>query len=224
MCDQTASGSPPKPRTRYVNSIILTLKNEKLLAAALICAFAISALFAGTARSVADSAANPDYGCTYSPKAKGDVLHFERCAWSDAAGHIHLKRKHRLALDFDRYGLASVNIGGGWYYVRRDGRLARVMVMDNWAEPFADDLARSPVGSKIGFIDRNLALVIPARYDGAFPFERGWAEVCIDCKLVLDGEHSSYMGGLWGCIDHHGHEREPFRAGQDAGHLCRNDG
>jgi hypothetical protein len=97
------------------------------------------------------------------------------------------------------------------------------MMMDNWAEPFADGLARSPVGGKIGFIDRNLALVISARYDGAFPFEHGWAAVCTDCKLASDGEHSSYVGGRWGCIDPHGHEQEPFRPDQGAGHVCRND-
>ena len=96
----------------------------------------------------------------------------EHCARSDAAGHFHLKRQHLLALDFGRQGLASVNIDGGWYYVRRDGRLAPVMTMDNGAEPFAEGFARSPVGGKIGFINRNLALVIPARYDGALPFER----------------------------------------------------
>lgn len=200
------------------------MKVLPLNGAVLICAFTLSALFAGIEWSMANPVANPDYRCIYSSKAKDDVLDFEHCAWSDAAGHIHLKRKHLLALDFDRNGLASVNIGGGWYYVRRDGRLAPVMMMDNWAEPFADGLARSPVGSKIGFINRNLALAIPARYDGALPFEHGWAEVCIDCKLTSDGEHSWYVGGRWGCIDHRGHERGPFRPGQGAGHVCRNDG
>ena len=120
---------------------------------------------------------------------------------SDAAGHFHLKRNHLRAPDFDRHGLASVYIGGGWYDARRDGRLAPVMARDNGAEPFADGLARSPQGGKIGFIDRHLAWVIPARYDGAFPSEQGWAEVCIGCKLTTDGEHSGYAGGLWGCID-----------------------
>jgi hypothetical protein len=190
---------------------------------ALGCAFALSVMFAGTAWSQAGSVADADYSCTYSPKAKGDVSHFERCTWSDAAGHLHLKREHLLALDFDRYGLAGIYIDG-WYYVRRDGRLAPVMMMDNWAESFADGLARSPVGSKIGFIDRNLALVVPARYDGAFPFEHGWAAVCIDCKLASDGEHSWYVGGRWGCIDRHGHERKPFKPDQGVDHLCRNDG
>jgi hypothetical protein len=98
------------------------------------------------------------------------------------------------------------------------------MAMDNWAEPFAEGLARSPVGGKIGFINRDLALVIPARYDGALPFEDGWAEVCIGCKLTSHGEHSSYEGGRWVCVDRHGHEREPFGASQAAGRVCRNEG
>jgi len=160
--------------------------------AALIGVFAISAMFAGTAWSVASPATNPDHACTYAPKAKSDVLHFEHCARSDAAGHFHLKHRHLLALDFGRNGLASVNIDGGWYYARRDGRLVPVMTMDNGADPFSEGLARSPVGGKIGFINRNLALVIPARYDGALPFGDAGAEVCIGCKRVSHGEHSEF--------------------------------
>ena len=192
--------------------------------AALICVFTIVAMFAGAAWSVASPATNPDHSCTYAPKAKSDVLHFEHCARSDAARHFHLKRQHILALDFDRNGLASVNIDGGWFYVRRDGRLAPVMTMDNGAEPFSEGLARSPVGGKIGFINRNLALVIPARYDGALPFQHAGAEVCIDCRMVSHGEHSSYEGGRWACIDQHGHEREPFSADRGAGQVCGKDG
>jgi hypothetical protein len=190
---------------------------------ALYCALTVSVTFAGTAWSETSKVANADHACTYASRAKGDVLQFEHCAWSDAAGHLHLKRKHRLALDFDRHGLATVNIGGGWYYVRRDGRSAPTMMYDNWAESFTDGLARSPVGGKIGFINRNLALVIPARYDGALPFRHGRAEVCIDCKVASDGEHSWYKGGRWACIDHLGHEREPFTPDQRAGHVCPND-
>jgi hypothetical protein len=190
--------------------------------AALVCALTFAVMLSGPAWSQASKAA--DTSCTYAAKTGGDVLHFEHCARTDPAGHPRLERKHLLALEFDRHGLAGVNIGDGWYYVRRDGRFAAVMKMDNWAESFADGLARSPVAGKIGFINRNLALAIPARYDGALPFEHGWAEVCIDCKLVSHGEHSWYEGGRWACIDRLGREREPFRPGRSAGHVCRNDG
>jgi hypothetical protein len=188
---------------------------------ALACALVVSVAFAGPARADASQAANADYSCTYSSKAKSDVVEVDHCASSDAAGHIHLKRQHLRALDFDRYGLASVYIDGNWHYVSRDGRLARVMTMDNGADPFADGLARSPVGAKVGFINRDLTLAIPPRYDGALPFENGSAEVCIDCKLVSEGEHSSYQDGRWACIDRHGHERQPFSASPGAGHACR---
>jgi hypothetical protein len=188
----------------------------------LVCAFTVSVLFAGTAWS--ETGRTTSGNCTYSPKAKGDVVNPEHCAWSDAAGHIHLKREHLLALDFDRHGLASVHIDDGWYYVRRDGRLAPVMMRDNWAESFVDGLARSPVAGKIGFINRHLELVIPARYDGALPFRHGRAEVCIDCKLTSEGEHSWYVGGRWGCIDHHGRAWKSFSPDGGAGRVCRNDG
>jgi hypothetical protein len=190
------------------------------MAAALLGALTASVMLAGPAWPASDIA-NRDVHCAYVPKAKGEVVAVDNCARLDPAGDFHLKRQHLIALDFDRHGLASVNINGGWHYVRRDGRLVPVMTMDNGAEPFVDGLARSSSGGKIGFIDRDLMLVIPARYDGALPFQHGWAEVCIDCKLVTEGEHSRYVGGNWGCIDRHGHERKPFTPDRAAGEACR---
>jgi WG repeat protein len=188
----------------------------------LVCGFAAWVMLTAPAWPADGHATSTELGCTYSSKAKGDVLHVDHCAWSDTAGHIHLKREPRLALDFDRYGLASVNIGGGWYYVGRDGRLAPVATLDNWAEPFFGGLARSPAGNKIGFINRNLVFVIPPRFGGALPFEDGWAEVCIDCKLTSQDEHSWYEGGRWSCIDRRGHERKPSSPGLGAAQVCRN--
>jgi hypothetical protein len=96
----------------------------------LVCAFTVSVIFAGTAWSETSQTANADYGCTYSPKAKDDVLRFEHCAWSDAAGQIHLKRKHQLALDFDRHGWRwLVLCATGWAAGPRydDGELGRTV-------------------------------------------------------------------------------------------------
>jgi hypothetical protein len=190
-------------------------------ATALTCALAALAAFVEPARPATSQGAGADQNCAYAAKGRGEIVQVDHCAWVDAAGRIHLKRRHLRALDFGRHGLASVNIDGAWHYVSRDGRLAPVMSMDNGADPFADGLARSPVGGKIGFIDRNLAFVIPARFEGALPFDHGSAEVCVDCKLNSDGEHSSYEGGRWACIDRHGHERQPFSAGPGAGQVCR---
>ena len=93
--------------------------------------------------------------------------------------------------------------------------MAPVMIMDNWPEDFSNGLARSPVGNKIGYIDRSLKLVIPARYDGAFPFEHGTARVCTGCTTQTAGEHSYYAGDRWGCIDRHGRAVGPLRRRED---------
>jgi len=152
-----------------------------------------------------------DRDCTYRSRTHHDVGTFKHCAWIDQNGHVHVAPRHLRRLSYDKYGLANIHVDR-WYYVRRDGRVAPVMTLDNWAEPFSDGRARSPVGKKIGYIDRHLRLVIPARYDGAFSFERGIAVVCTGCKATSDGEHHWYEGGMWGCIDREARQQRPFRS------------
>jgi hypothetical protein len=89
--------------------------------------------------------------------------------------------------------------------------------MDNGPDYFEDSLARSRVGDKIGYIDRKLNLVIPATYDGAYPFKDGVAVVCTACTHVSDrtateGERGWYQGGQWGRIDRRGRVVSPFRS------------
>jgi hypothetical protein len=179
-----------------------------LVAGALLGLSAHAAILAEERRN---GAALPNLDCTYNSRVDRDIALFHGCAWLDQNGRLHVTPWHLGRLTYDRYGLATIRVDQ-WYYVRRDGRLAPVMALDNWAEPFSDGLARSPAGGKIGYIDRELRLVIPARFDGAFGFERGAAVVCIGCKLVSSGEHSHYEGGTWGCIDRKGQELSPLRS------------
>lgn len=179
----------------------------KLIAAGVLLAILTEA--AALAAERPHRIAGADRDCTY--RTHDDVRTHKHCARIDRDGHLHVVPRHLRRLSYDKNGLANIHVDR-WYYVRRDGRAAPVMALDNWAEPFSDGRARSPVGKKVGYIDRDLRLVIPARYDGAFPFERGTAVVCTGCKTVSDGEHSRYEGGMWGCIDRKGRERKPFRS------------
>jgi len=140
--------------------------------------------------------------CAYTPRG-GEMQTFADCAWKDEQGQIRLSSPHLARLQFDRYGLAGVYVAG-WYYIARDGRSAAVTTFDNGPDPFSEGLARSPIGDKIGYIDRHLRMTIPAGFDGAFQFEHGLASVCLGCREIADGEHRSYAGGNWGCIDRHG--------------------
>jgi hypothetical protein len=179
----------------------------RLVIAAWLAAALLAPALAGAKDADAPAAAQLD--CAYAARGVGDVAPYKNCAHVDAAGDIRLAARHLRRLRFDRYGLASLWLGQSFYYVSRSGRLAPVMAMDNWADDFADGLARSPRGAKVGYIDRSLALAIPARFDGALPFKHGRAAVCVGCRLDRAREPADYVGGGWGCIDTGGREVTP---------------
>lgn len=141
----------------------------------------------------------------------------KQCATRGPDGEPHLTSSYRSRLQFEADGLARVVLyspggkKGQWYYTRRDRPLVPVATYDNGADDFVDGRARSPVGGKVGYIDRDLDLVIPAIYDGAYPFEKGMAVVCLACALVSDGSHHWYEGGEWGQIDPTGRVVVPFQ-------------
>jgi hypothetical protein len=148
---------------------------------------------------------------------------FKRCATTGPDGRPRLNRSYLARLRY-RDGLASVMLFNGtdtrkyqWYYVRRGVIPVPVESMDNGPDYFEDGLARSRVGGKIGYIDRKLNLVIPATYDGAYPFRDGVAVVCTACTIeydrtVTEGERSWYVGGQWGRVDRRGRVVSPFRS------------
>jgi len=145
-------------------------------------------------------------------------LIFKQCAIAGPDGRPRLTPAYVPRLQYRLDGLAPVllsvagkKVRGQWYYTRRGGPLVPVERYDNGPDDFVDGRARSPVGDKVGYIDRNLDLVIPAVYDGAYPFEKGLAVVCRGCTLVSDGSHHWHEGGEWGRIDPTGRVVVPFQ-------------
>jgi hypothetical protein len=145
--------------------------------------------------------------CAFSDRVSREIEAPSDCGWIDKNGSAHIKPRYWRRVAFDRHRLASIRVGGNWYWFNRSGRQAQTMLVDTWAEDFVNGRARSPRSGKIGYVDRTLRLVIPARYDGALPFDNGVAEVCKECSLVQMGEHWMYEGGDWFCIDPRGRER-----------------
>ncbi|BAM87092.1 hypothetical protein S58_10810 [Bradyrhizobium oligotrophicum S58] len=188
-----------------------------------------AALGAGAFPAVA--ADRPDHGEVTSHDCWEPSSTVKGCAVAGDDGQFRVTPSFRASLQFDRNGLAVVLVlgrskgeAGRWFYVKRDGAMAAVMAYDNGAEEFTDGRARSPVGAKIGYIDRSLRLVIPPTYDGAYPFEKGVAVVCLGCSLVSEGGHSWYEGGTWGCIDPDGKPVVAFRPRaqqQTFAEICR---
>jgi hypothetical protein len=137
----------------------------------------------------------------------------------DAAGQRWMKPEDLRALSFDKDGIAAVWIAAvkRFHNVGRDGRMVPVVTYDNGPDYFVEGLARTPANGKVGFIDRTLRVVIPARYDMAFPFEHGRAAVCNGCVPKRHGEHAFMEGGLWGMIDRDGREIVPpqYHSGEE---------
>ena len=110
-----------------------------------------------------------------------------RCAEPRANGTVRIRREALRALAFDSEGLAVVFVAGQFYYVNRAGETAPTLRFDNGADDFVEGLARTVRNGKIGFIDQHLVEVIPARWDFAFPFQKGLAVVCTSCTVSREG-------------------------------------
>jgi hypothetical protein len=183
------------------------------------------------AQTAGEARAPQEVGCAYWPNATAsspdvELGSYERCGreWPD--GTAEIAARHLAALDFGPdtgpQGLATLRLGQHFYYVRRDGRSARVPALDNWADDFADGRVRTVATvdgvEKVGYLDTRLEVAIPPRFDWGFPFADGRAVVCFGCRLEAPDEdgHRSVTGGLWGIIDRSGREIVPIASTRDA--------
>ena len=154
--------------------------------------------------------------CSYVPQQTAENPYPEMGTFAGCAeladGNLRIVREHLDALDFDQDGLATLVIEKQFYYVRADGTMAPVVTWDNFADDFSEGLARTPVGGKLAYIDKNLTVVLPPVYDWGWPFESGSALVCKGCRREKepDGEHTAVVGGSWGFIDTGGAEIVPL--------------
>ena len=174
-------------------------------------------------------AADGGSACSYVPAAssrhlarEGEVNSFTDCGTERSDGTAELRPEHLAALDFDADGLALVRFGEHFYYVRPDGRSARVPTYDNWADDFSEGLVRTlrtvDGERKVGYLDLELAVAVAPSFDWGFPFEGGRARVCVGCRAgEPDGDgHSEISGGLWGYIDRTGRTVVPIKYSREA--------
>jgi hypothetical protein len=95
-----------------------------------------------------------------------------------------------------KIGLVGIN--------RKENVLFNVYVFDNGPDYPSDGLFRILRNGKIGYADTLGNIIIPPKFDCAFPFENGIAQVGIGCKTKIDGEHSFWIEGKWHKIDKRG--------------------
>jgi hypothetical protein len=188
-------------------------KSRSLILAALLAATIAGSVFA-----------SEPFDCFYSSRAASKDKHSEfslhrRCATLQSDGSIIILPQHLRALDFHSDGLATLVLKrGGWFYVRPNGKSLEVLTYDNGADYFVEGVVRGRRNGKIAFFDRTFRMVLPPKYDFAWPFDNGLASVCSGCKEehAPDPEHHAALtGGTWGYIDHRGNEVIPVKYSRD---------
>jgi hypothetical protein len=159
--------------------------------------------------------------CRYCPIETQDnpypeLTYFKDCAYEDENGGIVIRDNHIKNILFDNDNLASIYFNDtDIVYVNTSGKTAKVLYFDNGADYFQEGLARTIKDGKIGFINKNLDVVILPNFDFAFPFSNGVATVCNGCYIVLDGEYSIVVGGKWGYINKKGDVTLPISYEKD---------
>ncbi|MFB5652239.1 WG repeat-containing protein [Leptospira wolffii] len=127
--------------------------------------------------------------------------------YKDKEGKVAISPQYSVAYDFQETGIAFAFGKGGWICIDSKNReLLHPFPFDNGPDDFSEHKARFVENGKIGFFDPFCKKVIPADFDFAFPFEKGYSVICSGCKSVRepDGEHSILEGGKYGLIDSKG--------------------
>jgi hypothetical protein len=85
---------------------------------------------------------------------------------------------------FAASGLAlALHSDAGWVYIdRHHRRIGKALDVDNRPDEVFGGYARfKAANGKIGFLNRERRVVVPARYDAAFPFTNCKVVVCVGC-------------------------------------------
>jgi len=123
--------------------------------------------------------------------------------YQNSDGSPAISARFVIAGNFNSCGYAYAD---GFYIDTEGNRTLRPLNFDNGPDYFSEGLARYHGGDKIGYMDYNLNIVIPATFDFAFPFKNSMAIVCLECspQASPDDGHPEISGGKWGVIGKHG--------------------
>jgi hypothetical protein len=140
--------------------------------------------------------------------------------------YAYTDSKNRIVVPYGRYSMCLTDtiktIGfvmksnhGCWAIDNKGKELFRVYVVDNGNDFPSEGVFRilDQGGNKIGFADMNGKVIVPPRYDAAFPFSEGMAAVGNGTEKVdiSNGEgHCVFKGGKWGFINLSGEEVIPL--------------
>jgi len=138
--------------------------------------------------------------------------------------------KYRICFTEKFYDIAIVqNSGYEIVGINRDEKiLFKVFLSDFGPDEPSNGLFRIVENGKIGYANLHGKIIIQPQFDGATPFEKRKAKVCMGCVLKAKGEHHYWSGGTWYTIDKKGNKIKGLTNGYCTAHQkafnkkCRN--
>jgi hypothetical protein len=133
----------------------------------------------------------------------------DACAYVAAPGDTVIpfgRYPMAATLRFDQLALV-LKPGMGWVGINRQEQvLFKAFIFDNGPDYPAEGVMRVVnEAGLIGYADTATGrVVLPPRYEAAFPFDSGRAQVGRRCRLETDGEHSWWRCAEWSYINHQG--------------------
>lgn len=149
-------------------------------------------------------AADETVSCTIY---QSDLESIDHCVQKSKDGSFKILKSALTKIKFDAQGLAGGSIHkNGCYWFNKEGLLRKTLCFDNGPDFFKEGLTRFiDARGTFGFMDKKLQIKIPSQYTFSFPFENGYAKVCMNCKEEkIDNEHFIMVGGEWSIIDKSG--------------------
>ena len=144
--------------------------------------------------------------CVFPNQSEQMIL--ENCAVKSERGVFKILKPALAKIKFDSKGLAGGSIlTDGCYWLNSKGLLLKTHCFDNGADYFEDGFARYiDAAGKFGYMNQELEVKIRGKYTFAFPFQRGYAKVCMNCvkEKSKDSEHTLVTGGKWMIINKDG--------------------
>lgn len=99
---------------------------------------------------------------------------------------------------FKTYAIVGKAPLGIYAINRSEESLYRVFMFDNWPDEPANGLFRIEKDGLVGYADvKTGQVVILPKYQCAYPFENGKAQVSLKCTKTFDGDHTAISGGNW---------------------------
>ncbi len=129
--------------------------------------------------------------------------------FKEKGGKVLIPAIYTNAFDFNKYGVADV-CNRFWYKVDKSGKfLVKSYVFDNGPDYYISGLSRFEKNGKLGFVDFQGKIIIPAQFDWVTPliFSKPIAIVCVGCVLTKKHKNDEYPimdSGKWGAIDKNG--------------------